>query len=326
MVITLKLGGFMKHSPLLPAAVTGDKKSLSPEARAEINNLAGRRPGKFILQLIYAWLVIFIAVGCAVWAQNILVSIFAIFIIATRQHILFLLIHEQAHCLAFKSSYGDLFVNFFTAYPLLLMTVEGYAQVHLSHHRYYFTDKDPDILRKIGDNFTFPMPKRKLAKLFLTDLFGLNVWKMIRGKMAKSDFFLFKRPSKISSWVRPAYFILVAIILSVTHTWGLFLLYWVLPLFTILQCIIRWGAVCEHQYIPNASLADTTPIIMPLWWENLLLPNLNFNMHTYHHLFPGIAYCELPKAHEIFQRENLIDESAVFKSYLSYLKFLVRPA
>ena len=138
----------MKHSPLLKSAVLGDKKSLSPKARIEINSLAGRRPGKFMFQLIYAWLVIFIAIGCALWAQNVLVSIFAIFIIATRQQILFLLIHEQAHCLAFKSTNGDLFVNFFNAYPLLLMTVEGYSQVHLSHHRYYFTDKDPDILRK----------------------------------------------------------------------------------------------------------------------------------------------------------------------------------
>jgi len=315
----------MKHSPLLKPAVLGNKKSLSPEAQAEINNLAGRRPVKFMLELTIAWLIIFSVIGCAVWAQNIWVSILAIFIIATRQHILLLLVHEQAHRLALKSAYGDLFVNIFNAFPLLLMTVEGYSQVHMLHHRNYFTEKDDDISRKIGDNWTFSMPKRKLAKLFLTDLFALNVWKMIKGKMAKSDFTLFKRPSTILFWVRPTYFIAMGIILSITHTWGVFLLYWVLPLFTILQCIIRWGAICEHQYVPNAKLTDTTPIIMPLWWENMLLPNLNFNMHTYHHLFPGIAFCELPKAHEIFQREKLIDESAVFKSYFSYLKFLVRP-
>ena len=315
----------MKHSSLLKPSVLGDKKSLSPEAQAEINRLAGRRPGNFMLQLVMAWLIIFSAIGCAVWAQNIWVSLFAIFIIATRQHILFLLTHEQSHCLAFKSAYGDLFVNFFTTYPLLLMTVEGYSQVHILHHRSYFTDKDEDISRKIGDDWIFPMSNRKLVKLFLTDLFALNVWTMIKGKMAQSNFTLFKRPSKIPVWIRPAYFITATIILTITHTWGVFLLYWVLPLFTILQCIIRWGAICEHQYVPNAKLTDTTPIIMPLWWENMLLPNLNFNMHTYHHLFPGIAFCELPKAHEIFQREKLIDESAVFKSYFSYLKFLVRP-
>lgn len=314
----------MKHSPLLKPAVLGDNKSLSPTAQAEIKSLAGRRPKQFMIQLLLAWTIILGAISVAVWAQNVWVSLLAIFIVATRQHILFLLIHEQAHCLAFKSHDGDLFVNLFNAYPLLLMTVEGYSQVHLAHHRYYFTEKDNDINRKIGENWTFPMPKRQFIKLFLTDLFALNVWKMVKGKMAKADYTEFKRPSRIPSWLRPAYFIGLALVLTLTHSWGYFLLYWLVPLFTILQCIIRWGAMCEHQYVPGAKLTDTTPIIMPLWWENLLLPNLNFNMHTYHHYFPGIAFCELPRAHQIFQRENLIDESAVFKSYVSYLKFLIR--
>jgi fatty acid desaturase len=314
----------MKQSPLLPPAVLGDKKLLSPQARAEIDSLNGRRPGKFLFQLAYAWFVIFAAIGCAIAAQNVLVSILAILIIATRQHILLLLIHEQCHCLGFKSKYGDLFVDFFVAYALFVITVEGYSQVHLTHHRYFFSSKDADILRKSGDNWTFPMPRQKLAKLFLSDLLAFNVWKMIKGKMAKGDYTLFKRPSKIPRWIRPAYYILLSIILTLTHSWGVFLLYWIVPLMTIFQVIVRWGALCEHQYVANAGVIDTTPIIIPKWWENLVLPNLNFNMHTYHHFFPGIAFCELPKVHAIFEQEKLIDDSAIFKGYFSYLKYLVR--
>jgi len=53
----------MKHSTLLKAAVLGDKKSLSPQAQAEINSLAGRRPGKFMFQLILAWVIIISSIG-----------------------------------------------------------------------------------------------------------------------------------------------------------------------------------------------------------------------------------------------------------------------
>lgn len=314
----------MAHSPLLPPAVLGDKSSLSLQARAELDKLAGRRPRQFLVQLVLAWAIIIAAIDTAVYANNVWVSILAILIVATRQHIFLLLIHEQAHCLAFKSRFGDLIVNLFAAYPLFVMTVEGYAQVHLSHHRYYFTEKDPDILRKSGENWTFPMPKWKLAKLFLSDLFAMNVWKMIKGKMAKSNYTLFMRPSKIPSWIRPVYYLTVAAILTLTDAWGIFLIYWLLPTVTIFQAIVRWGALCEHQYVPGAGVPETSPIIMPLWWERLILPNLNFNMHPYHHFFPGIAFCELPRTHQIFQREGLIDESAVFNGYFSYLKYLVR--
>jgi fatty acid desaturase len=315
----------MDHSPLLPPAVLGDNHSLSPQARAEVASLAGRRPREFLLQLAYAWAVIIAAIACAIAADNIFVNILAILIVATRQHIFLLLIHEQAHCLGFKASKGgDLFVNLLAAYPLFIMTVEGYSQVHLSHHRFFFTEKDPDILRKIGPAWTFPMPKLKLAKLFLSDLLALNVWKMIKGKMAKSDFTLYKRPSNIPRWVRPAYYIIGAVILTATHAWWGFFLYWMVPTVTIFQCIVRWGALCEHQYVPKASVADTSPIIMPTPLEKILLPNLNFNMHPYHHFYPGIAFCELPRVHKIFQREGLIDEQAVFQGYLAYLRYLVR--
>jgi len=313
----------MKHSPLLPAAVLGDKSSLSPQARAEIDKLAGRRPREFMLQLFYAWAVIGIAIGLAIAAQNILVSILAIFIIGTRQLAFFFLIHEQAHCLAFKSKYGDYFVNFFVAYPLLIATVDGYAQVHMAHHRFFLSDKDPDLQRKCGENWTFPMPARKLAGLFISDLLALNVWKMIKGKMAKSDYSLFKRPSKIPRWVQPVYYLAVAMVLTTSHSWMVFLLYWVLPLVTSFQALVRWGAICEHQYVPNASIADTSPIIMPHWWENIVVPNLNFNLHPYHHFFPGLAFCELPAAHEIFRREGLVNEKAIFKGYLSYLRYIL---
>lgn len=66
--------------------------------------------------------------------------------------------------------------------------------------------------------------------------------------------------------MKPAYFLGVAGLLTVTGQWISFLLYWVLPLLTVFQLIVRWGALCEHKYnLAGASAADSTPLIVLSW-------------------------------------------------------------
>lgn len=315
----------MKSAPSSPFGVLGDRQSLSPEVRSEIMALAGPRPRPFLLTAFYAWAVIIGVVWWAVEAQSVWVTLFAIVIVATRQNVLGLLVHDQAHCLGFPAKPGDLIANLLAGYPLLVLTVEGYAQVHLSHHKYFFTEKDPDFLRKSGPEWTFPMSGRRLGKILLTDFLGLNVWRLVKGKKLQGE--AFKRPHPTPKWVRWGFYACLAGVLTVTHTWGVFLLYWVVPLLTVFQAIVRWGAICEHKYnLPNASIAESSPIIVPRWWEKLLLPNLNFTLHPYHHFFPGVSYSLLPKVHAIFCREGLIDDSHVFHGYAAYLKYLIRPS
>jgi fatty acid desaturase len=315
----------MGNTPSSPFGVLGDRQSLSPAVRSEIMALAGPRPRPFLLTALYAWVVIIAVVWWAVEAQNVWVTLFAIVIVATRQNVLGLLVHDQAHCLGFPARPGDLIANLLAGYPLLVLTVEGYAQVHLSHHKYFFTERDPDFLRKSGSEWTFPMSAQSLAKLMLTDLFGLNAWRLVKGKKLQGE--AFKRPHPTPKWVRWGFYACLAGVLTVTHSWGVFLLYWVVPLLTVFQAIVRWGAICEHKYnLPNASIAESSPIIVPHWWEKLLLPNLNFTLHPYHHYFPGISFSLLPKVHAIFCREGLIDDSHVFHGYAAYLKYLIRPS
>lgn len=303
----------------------GDRQSLSPQARAEILALGGPRPRPFILTALYAWAVIIGVVWWAVEAQSAWIDLLAIVIVATRQNVLGLLVHDQAHCLGFPARPGDLIANLLAGYPLLVLTVEGYAQVHLSHHKYFFTEKDPDFLRKSGPEWTFPMPGRRLGKILLTDLLGLNVWRLIKGKKLPGE--AFKRPHPTPKWVRLGFYACLAGILTVTQTWGIFLLYWIVPLLTVFQVIVRWGGICEHKYnLLNASVAESSPIILPRWWERLLLPNLNFTLHPYHHFFPGVSFSLLPQAHTIFCREGLIDEQRVFHGYGAYLKHLLQPS
>ena len=107
----------------------------------------------------------------------------------------------------------------------------------------------------------------------------------------------------------------------------LFLVYWLLPIVTITQVMVRWGALCEHKYnLLGASVVDSTPLIILSWWERLLLPNLNFAMHPYHHFFPGVSFSRLPTLHAIYEEEGLVEQRQVFHGYLAYLRYITRPS
>lgn len=308
---------------VLPIPIRIEKDSLPTDLVNRVNELNGAKPAPFTFALVMAWIVIFGSISIAQWIDAWWATLLAILIVATRMNILGLLVHDQTHMAGYRHKFGDLIVNLFCAYPLLVLTVEGYAQVHLAHHRDYFGKSDPDHLRKSGPDWTFPKTRLQLLKLALKDLSGLNVIATIRGKRVADGQVKFQRRGINPKWVRPVYLLTIIGILVATGTWKLALLYWLLPLLTVMQLIVRWGAICEHEYNhENGFVTETTPLIELRWWEKLVLPNLNFSLHIYHHYFPGIAFSELPKVHQMFSDAGLVDDAAVFHGYGAYLKHL----
>lgn len=306
----------------LPPALLGDNNKLSEQARTRIRDLSGARPVAFLCQAGAAWGVTLAVIALALHVSQVWMTALAILLIATRFNVFGLLVHEQVHFLGLKGRYGDALANLLVAYPLLGITVENYAQVHLAHHKYFFTEKDPDFLRKSGTEWNFPMPGGRLAKLFLSDLLGLTFIKLVLGKRA-DEAQIFKRPHPTPKWIRPVYYLVVAALLTYTGTWLVFLVYWLLPLVTVFPAIIRLGAIAEHIYdLPCASVVDASPLMLQTWWEKLFLPNLNFTLHPYHHYYPGVAHTNLPKVHEIFRQENLVVEENIFHGYWAFLKYL----
>jgi fatty acid desaturase len=302
-------------------------KTASPEVEAEIQarvrNLIGARPLPFIRQLIGAWCVIIGAISIAIWLDSAWMSLIAIFLVATRQNLLGLLVHEQVHRLGSRARYGDLITNLFAGYPLLVLTVEGYAQVHLAHHKYFYTEKDPDYARKSGPEWSIPMSRFQFARMFLLDILGINTLRLIRSKKPKSDGVRdeFRRRRPTPQWTRPTFWIIVAATLSYSGGWMYFLLYWVLPLLTVAQCLVRLGALSEHKYNVNSSeLNDSTHLIELAWWERALLPNLNFTLHHYHHMFPGLSFSTLPLVHRMYREANLVYQENVLHGYADFIR------
>lgn len=309
---------------LRPAVVAGPER-LSPESRAKIMALSGARPRRFLLELVLNWTAVAALITLGLYADHLLVTVLCIIGIGTRQMVLGLLMHEQVHRLGLRTRRGDWWVNLLAVYPLGVTTVEDYAAVHLSHHKYFFTEKDPDFRRKSGHDWTFPADWRTVLKIVLKDLTGINTLALIRGKTAPPDVHEFKRPNPTPKWLRLAFFGVLAVVLTLTHTWTVFLVYWVIPLLTVTQLFVRWIAVIEHKYnMPHASVHAVTPLIRLKWWQKLLFPDLNFAQHVYHHLHPGVSFANLPRVHEIYKAEGLVDESAVFHGQGAFLRYLVK--
>jgi fatty acid desaturase len=311
-----------RSNPLRPA-VLAEASALSTDARREIMALSGARPARFVAELVFTWASIAAFIATGVYFENLAVTLFCIFLIGTRQMALALLLHEQVHRLGMRSKYADWFINVFAVYPLFVTTVEDYAKVHLSHHKYCFTQDDPDFLRKAGDEWTFPKSLGQLIMIAVKDLTAMNLVRLIRGKTApRTDEFTRRNPSP--AWLRIGFFVAAAGVLTAVGGWTVFLIYWVVPAMTVTQLMVRWIAVCEHEYnIENGTIHETTPLIQLTWWQRALMPDLNFGLHAYHHMHPGVSFANLPKVHEIYKREGLVDESAIFHGQGAYLKHLL---
>lgn len=301
----------------------GDRRSLSAGGRAQIRALLGARPREFLIQAFSAWSVIIAAIGLAMHFDRWWATLMAMLIVATRLNVLGLLVHEQAHVLGLKGRYGDLIVNWIAGYPLGI-SVERYADIHLAHHKFFFTEDDPDFVRKRGEDWTFPMRFARVLRLLFQDVSGFTIAMLWREK-GVSKKTRFKRSHPTPRWARATFYAICAAVVSWWGVWHVVLVYWIVPLVTLLPLIVRLGAITEHVYgRRGAGVADTTPLIVIRWWEKLLLPNLNFTLHAYHHFYPGISFGNLPKVHEIFRKENLVDETNVFLGYWDYLRWLQR--
>jgi len=186
------------------------------------------------------------------------------------------------------------------------------------------TKKDPDFIRKSGADWTFPMRFGRVLRILAMDLTGLNTIQLIKGKTGKAGMEEFIRQNPSPLWLRIGYYAVLAAALTLLGGWTIFLIYWVVPVLTVTQVGVRWVAVIEHQYnVEDSEVLQVTPLIRLKWWQRILFPDLNFAMHAYHHLHPGVSFANLPRVHEIYQREGLVDDKALFDGQGAFVKFLL---
>src|SRR5947209_12349745 len=160
----------------LVSPIKVSRSGVPAEIKRQLQLFMRPAAGAFLFHWALAWSIIIVSVSAAAYLKTPWATVLAIFIVATRQNLLALLMHEQTHWLASRLKWADYFCELLVAYPMLV-TLEGYRRVHLSHHTGYFTDNDPDFLRRQGREWTFPQQRVYFFRVLLRDLCGFSVWK-----------------------------------------------------------------------------------------------------------------------------------------------------
>ena len=266
----------------------------------------------FVFSAVVLWCMLPEDLGVLRWV----LYVASVIVIGARQHALLILVHEAAHFrISQNKGRNELFSDLFCAFPLGIAT-EIYRNLHLRHHQYINTAKDPDwkIIQNVEE---WRWPKAKLSALwiFFSDLIGLGAHKVLAILIRYSPFrrIIYKKSIKIQPGVFLRFVVFYAIailILTFFDLWFLFFLFWVVPLLTALLPISRLRAIAEHMVVECEHELNSTRHVDCNRFERFLVAPLNVNYHLTHHLYPSIPCYNLPEMHKILMREEVFRDNA----------------
>ncbi len=243
----------------------------------------------------------------------------AIVMIAGRQHSLLIFMHEAAHrSLSRKLWLNDLLGNLLCAWPMFL-DVTAFRYVHLQHHRHEGSEGDPDFEFRSGEDWQFPRPFSKIVGSLARDFTGLS----IGGAIGQVKYYG-QAPAETRTWLRVTklcYYACAAALLIGSGAHWAALLFWLLPILTVLKGLIRIREIAEHYGLPARNELDRTRTTSTNWLGRMLISPANIHFHLEHHLFPGVPWHSLPKLRELLMKdERYARESAHSPSFLAALR------
>ena len=244
--------------------------------------------------------------------------------ISARQHAIAILLHEASHYRILKNkSANDLIGEVLLGFPLFV-TVRSYRNSHNAHHRYMNTDDDPDWVSKETPEWEFPKSRKELVFMLAKIALAGNILWMIK-LIAKGGRSSHRVAKKANSGIfvagRIGYYAALCVILTYFGWWPEFFLFWIVPMFTWLQVILRIRSIAEHfglEYDHELTGARTT---YPSLFDRLFLVSKNVWYHLDHHLYPSVPFFNLPLLHEELNKLPVYRERAhVTRGYLGVLK------
>lgn len=279
--------------------------------------------GKAAWIIARQWLVIVAALAFAIWSHHWGGYLIAMLVVASRQHALAVIMHDQAHYRLFTSRRAAEWISdFFCAFPVGLST-NLYRRTHLLHHRFTSTEGDPDWVAMMADpDWHWPKAQWDCLKLFLYDIIGLNTLRILRILSNWSPWprvFTFRDQAALSVEERVRFLIYVALLLTflaVTGAWFEYLVLWLLPSTTFLSALFRMRAIAEHLGLPHEHELNSTRHVEGSWLERLCIAPLNINYHLAHHMFPAVPLYNLPQLQRrLMQDERFRRQAAITRTY-----------
>ncbi len=315
---------------------------LLPDELAPLTRLSW---GKALLALglTSAWLLGLIslgfwALGQGAWAW---VAV-AVLGVGVQQHALFILNHEAAHYRLLPNRRANDWVGTVIG-SLGGVSMHTYRVTHRLHHNHLYGPQDPDTAIHGG----YPRGKAYLWRKLAQDLTGWNAWKtyayffgapainaqtgtaidplndtseplrqaaradrirVIGVQLALPIAIILLATNPLNTLANPEIFVKIG---------QAYLLFWMLPLLTVLQPILRLRAICEHGAVTDLRSPLTAARCVKTWGNTpnvlgrmLLFPH-HVNHHLEHHLYPAVPHYNLPALHALLHQKGALHGAQV---------------
>jgi fatty acid desaturase len=228
--------------------------------------------------------------------------VLAVMFIGARQHALAVIGHDATHYRLLPHRVANDWVgNVLCLWPVFI-SVEGFRKFHVPHHQH--TNVEGDGNRELWHThdageliaeWQYPKSAPRLCVVLLKrGLVVTGLWWMTRGILSS---IVVREPAGVIV-ARYAYFAGVASLLTITNTWTLFLLYWLLPYCTWHTAIQYARLICEHSAVRSDDPAyRVTRTTIPTRLESLFVLPRNIGYHIEHHMYPSVPFYRLPELH-----------------------------
>lgn len=305
--------------------MTPGKKFMTSD---EIRPLAKRSNLMGGLMLVHCFGIIALAlVVFSLW-PNPVTFLLAVMVIGSRQLGMAILMHDAAHRALFKTVWLNEFAGVWICGNPILADMLSYRHYHFAHHRFTQSDKDPDIVL----SRPFPSTRDSMIRKFVRDLTGQTGVKQISAQImlslkmagdkdaveeAQKQVQAFKGGGMRGPLIANA---VVFALLWAVGAWWWWFAFWMLPLVTWFQLVLRIRNIAEHAVtevsdnpFKNVRTTLTDPItglfVAPYW----------VNYHLEHHLVMHVPCWSLKKMHALMVAKGYGDQMNVAPNYWSVL-------
>jgi fatty acid desaturase len=271
------------------------------------------------------WSLLALSIAIAIWSRSAIAWIVAAVIVGRSQHALAVLMHDAAHFRLLENRrWNDFVGQWLCAFPIA-SNLYAYRNVHLRHHKFLLTERDPDLSLSRGYPVTWQSFKRKL----LRDATGVSSLVMrgyvtvekTRARLSLGN--LFRRRSAPIVARRVSAACLIGVIFYLGYG-PAFICLWLIPLLTVYQVILRIRGVLEHANVDqDDGLRNARTIFSSNPLANFMLNPHHVGYHLEHHLYPAVPHYNLAELHQALAADGRFESALVETSYVHALRGLV---
>ncbi len=301
-------------------------------SREEIAHLSERSDwmGAFLVGHCYG----IIAIALVIYSifPNVATFILALIIIGSRQLGLAILMHDAAHGTLFENSkLNNVLGEWFCGSPILA-ELGSYRRYHLKHHKHTQTSEDPDLVLSAP----FPISRASLLRKLFRDVTGQTGLKLILLPRIKNaikryasvqqvDSEKYAQSFKSPGIAHPFYCnSVIFTVMMAFGAWWWWFAFWLLPLLTWFQVVVRLRNIAEHagtefssdklQNVRTTSVNFLTQLFVAPYWVNY---------HLEHHLMMYVPCWRLSKMHKILVSKGYAPKLKLAKGYFAVLREVV---